>query len=249
MPPATLTSQAPQSSLQIPGGWLPLHLTSWSCQRGYVTFSKFILEWEPNDSLGFGHTDWAPLLLKTQSQEGIRQWAPPSSLSQPCFREGRSFRFLPPPPDPPQTLVWNRRNHHLQGRHMLMFLSRMKNECYFYFFPSGESVDPFLLGTACKSWRNHFSHLKSGSETDLGKSFHAFEITRYTVEPAPRRSCRKVDLVMRGDERHPEACKGIIRGGKHRASLGTKYPFTPQMFIDHRLPWHQPNARYRGARD
>lgn len=42
-----------------------------------------------------------------------------------------------------------------------------------------------------------FSHLKTSSETDLGKEFHASEITRYTVEAAPRWGWRKVDLVMR----------------------------------------------------
>lgn len=70
---------------------------------------------------------------------------------------------------------------------------------FIFIFPSEESVDPFLLGAACKSWRNCFSHLKTGSETDFGKEFHPFEITRHTVEPAPRRNRRKVDLVMRGD--------------------------------------------------
>lgn len=103
---------------------------------------------------------------------------------------------------------------------MQMFLSRMKNECYFYLFPSGESVDPFLLGAACKSWRNCFSHLKTGSETDLGKEFHTSEITRYAVEPAPRRS-RKAALVMR-DEKSPlqQACEGFIRGGSSTDAFG-----------------------------
>lgn len=53
----SLTSQAPQVQSAVPTTVGPLHLTSWSCQRGQMTFSVFILEWEPNDSLGLEHTE------------------------------------------------------------------------------------------------------------------------------------------------------------------------------------------------
>lgn len=78
-----------------------------------------------------------------------------------------------------------------------MFLSGMKNECYFIVFLLGSFLTPFLLGAAYRGWRNRFFHLETGSKTDLGKEFHTFEITRYTVDPAPRRSRRKVGLVRR----------------------------------------------------
>lgn len=93
--------------------------------------------------------------------------------------------FFPSLPVQPQILVWKRRNHLSQDRYILMFLSGMKNECYF--FPSGDFVDPFLLGAAYKAWRNCFLHLKIGSETDLGREFHTYEHDKKcTVEPAQK---------------------------------------------------------------
>lgn len=106
-----------------------------------------------------------------------------------------------------------------------MFLSRMISECYFFFFLSGESVNLFLLGAAYKSWRNQFSPLKTGSETDLGMEFHTFEITKYTVQTAPRRSKRKVDLVVRGESSLLWSLWRLHqRRWKHRATPLDKMP-------------------------
>ena len=71
---------------------------------------------------------------KTQKSRGaqIKSWALQFSFPALLHRQENPSGFFPPP-DLPQILVWKRRNHHLQGWHVLMFLSRMKNECYFFF--------------------------------------------------------------------------------------------------------------------
>lgn len=92
---------------------------------------------------------------------------------------------------------------------MLMLLSRMKNECFFFFFLSGESVNPFLLGAAYQSWRNQFSYSKTGSGNDVGKELHTFEITKYPGQPAAGGSRRNVDLVVRGEE--SPLCRRLVK--------------------------------------
>lgn len=114
-----------------------------------------------------------------------------------------------------------------------------------FFFLSGESVNPFLLGAACKSWKNQFSHLKNVSEMDLGKEFHTFEITKYPVQPVSRGSRRKMDLVLRGESFLQVACEDFIRGGgsPERHLWTTRQRF--RVFIDHRP---QAYARYWGPK-
>ena len=127
--------------------------------------------------------------------------------------------------------MWKRRNHLSQDRHILMFLSGMKKECYF--FPSGEFFDPFLLGAAYKAWRNCFLHLKTGSETDLGGEFHTFEITKWHCRAYPKRSRRKVGLVRR-DSRF--LLQEIFEGFFRRTD---KTVTTQQMSCDHQLRRYQ----------
>lgn len=186
----------PRSSLQIPPG-CSFALFPGAARGDEVTFQSSAQSGNKGlTGLWTQISSSTPEYAKSSGNQ-MKSWAPQSFTFPTLLHQQEGPLGFLPPPGLPQTLVWKMRDHYLQWEHMLMFLCRKKKECCFSFFPSGELVDPFLLGTACKSWRNHFSSSKTASETDLGKELNTFEITRCTVKPVPRRSRRKVDLVTR----------------------------------------------------
>lgn len=100
-----------------------------------------------------------------------------------------------------------------------------------------------LLGAAYKAWRNCFLHLKIGSETDLGRECHTFEMTKKcTVEPAKKKQKEKRGLVRKRFRFSlQETCGGFFRRVEaHSNAFGQRLSSVHSANVyEHRLPWDQ----------